>query len=131
MLNQLLSARHSAAREIQHASQQADLQDDKSGDVSAGESGEVPRETQHTIWYHLWALCPKSYLFAGVACSLLLTAASFGTPYVQGVLFDVAVSATFNNGTTVEETWEEQVGGVLTTLLHYMTFFSRSSMGIT
>ena len=73
------------------------------------DEGYTMSDSVRSLRRHLWALCPKTPLFVGACCSVLLTASSFGAPYAQGRVFDVAVDA-FNrghNGAPPEgETWQ-------------------------
>ena len=73
------------------------------------DEGYTMSDSVRSLRRHLWALCPKTPLFVGACCSVLLTASSFGAPYAQGRVFDVAVDA-YNrghNGAPPEgETWQ-------------------------
>ena len=83
----------SEAKELQKAS---DLK--KHGKKAADQDeGYTMSDSVRSLRRHLWALCPKTPLFLGACCSVLLTASSFGAPYAQGRVFDVAVDA-YNRG---------------------------------
>ncbi|KAL1530114.1 hypothetical protein AB1Y20_001035 [Prymnesium parvum] len=100
---------HRMLEEARAMRDEASKADEVATSTTASSQDHERDKEHHTIWHYLWTCCPKVYLFPGLVCSLFLTASSFGTPYVQGVLFDVAVNATFTNGTTIDEAWDSQV----------------------
>jgi hypothetical protein len=80
---------------------------------------------------HLWRLCPKLPLACGMLASLLLTAASFCAPYMQGRLFDSAVEAC-QRKEPVDVAFKEEIVPVLLVLggIYAATWVLECAVGI-
>lgn len=80
---------------------------------------------------HLWRLCPKLPLACGLVCSLLLTGASFCSPYAQGRLFDAAVDA-YHRQAPVDAAFLKDIVPLLSVLagLYLATWILECAVGI-
>ena len=102
------------------------------------DEGYTMSDSVRSLRMHLWNLCPKKPLFIGCICSICLTASSFGAPYAQGRLFDVAVDAynKYHDGLPEGETWDhifdEQVMPWLLVVggLYFASWFFEIATGI-
>lgn len=102
------------------------------GGGGGGDAPLSPAEALAVLRRHLWRLCPKAPLLFGGLSSIVLTAASFGAPYVQGRLFDAAVNAYHNGTASVADAFSEDIAPLLGVMggLYGLTWAMEISVGI-